>query len=319
MLAGCSSGPGTKVSYALGTQCMQTIYEGDANAADAGEQLLYGLDATLSMYRDTSEVDKLNQSGGKPVKVSTDTEDVIKEALEVSKVSGGAFDISLGILTREWDFGGNPKVPDVKLISKLLPYVDYKQIEVKDGSVKLGAGQAIDLGGIAKGYAADRLAVLYREKGVKSAIINLGGNIYILGKKPDGEKFKVGIEDPLDTSNYFAWMELEDVSVVTSGAYEQYFVKDGKTYHHILDPKTGYPSESDILSVSVLSKNSMLADGLSTSVFVLGSEKGLELINSIKDVEAVIVTKDKKILVSDGFDKKYRLQLTEDCRYVEEG
>ena len=315
--AGCSSKePEQQVTYALGTECIQTVYEGDPSALEQGQDLLYEIDSVLNFYREGSEINEINQNSGQTLKVSQKTARVIGESLEISRLSGGAFDITMGAVSELWGFSGDPSVPAEKNLQEALATVGYEKLSLNGEDFSAQQCQKIDLGGIGKGYAADELAKLYREKGVTSAIINLGGNVYVLGRRPDGQKFRVGIVDPLDTSRYFAWIELEDVSIVTSGTYEKNFEENGTLYHHILDPKTGYPVENSLASVSILSKNSMLADGLSTAAFVLGEEAGMEMINEIDGVEAVFVTKDKRILYSEGFSDQYELHIEEETGYV---
>jgi thiamine biosynthesis lipoprotein len=162
-------------------------------------------------------------------------------------------------------------------------------------------GMILDLGGIAKGYAADQAAAVLKEHHVQKAIVNLGGNVLTLGRKPDGTLWRIGVQDPdLERGDYAIIVQLDDTSLVTSGPYERFFVLDGITYHHILDTKTGYPVQSDLTSASIITKSSFLADALSTSVYALGYEKGMEMIDKLEGVEAIFFTKDKKILLSNG-------------------
>ena len=320
LCTGCaSSSAERKITYALGTECIQQIYIGDESVAQEGEALLYEIDAVLNFYRQGSEVYEINEHSGERVAVSPRVAEVIRVALEISRQSGGAFDVTMGGVSELWGFSNEPAVPDKNAIAQAIEAVGYQRLRLEGTSFFEEKGQKIDLGGIGKGYAADQLAALYRERGVNSAILNLGGNVYILGKRPDGQKFRAGIVDPMDPSRYFAVIELEDESIVTSGAYEKNFTENGAFYHHILDPKTGYPVENTLASVSIISKDSILADGLSTAAFVLGEEQGMELVDSMDGVEAVFVTKDKEILYSKGFLEKYTLQIQEDTGYVEKG
>ena len=182
---------------------------------------------------------------------------------------------------------------------------------------KIDEGQSLDVGAIAKGYVGDRLTELLGGK-CKSALINLGGNVCALGKKPDGSDFSVGLRDPLgEEGQYFCTVAASDISIVVSGAYERNFTKDGVTYHHILDPDTGYPSDSGLLSSIIACKSSTTADGLSTAVFVLGKEKGLALVESVEGAEAMVITSDKKIYMTKGFKAEYDPEYVEGCRYEE--
>lgn len=313
-LAGCGQNtakdPAVGQSYALGTICTQTIYAGDETVIAEADQLLFDIDARMSLFREQSEVDKINESGDF-VEVSEDTYAVIELAQSISAATDGAFDISMGILTQEWDITNNPHVPEDAIIKEELKQVGYEAIELKDGKVKTPAPMKIDLGGIAKGFAADEIAKLYREKGVTSATINLGGNIYAVGQKPDGSAFRIGIADPENSADYFAIVSLPDrTALVTSGAYERNFTENGVFYHHILDPKTGYPSNSDIKSVSIFAESSARADALSTAVFVLGSEKGMDVLNAMEGIEAIIVTQDNQVILTDGVIEKYEFTIT---------
>jgi len=167
---------------------------------------------------------------------------------------------------------------------------------------------AIDLGAVAKGFIADKVLELFKANGVKSAIINLGGNVLLLGTKPEGIPFKIGIQNPFDLrGSYLGIIKASDLSIVTSGIYERYFEADGKKYHHILNPKTGYPVENDIMGISVITGKSIDGDCLSTSLFMLGSVKAVDLVEKLENTEAVIITKDKKIILSSGAEKIFSL------------
>lgn len=259
---------------------------------------------------DTSEISKLNSAQGEWVEVSEETIILIKEAIEYSELTEGAFDITIAPLTELWHVNDNGGLlPSEKEIQKAKSYVDYKQIEIRGNKIRLKDKKAkIDLGGIAKGYIADQLKALMLERGVESAMINLGGNIAVIGTKEDGSNWNVGIQKPFaDRNEVIGSVSVQDKTVVSSGIYERYFEKDGEIYHHILDPATGYPSSSDLESVTIIGESSTIADVLSTSCILLGSEKGMELIESIPEVEAVFVTRDGEILESSGA----RLRLVE--------
>ena len=190
-----------------------------------------------------------------------------------------------------------------------MPLVDYKNIELKDNLLTWKhPGMGLDLGAIAKGYIADRMKDFLVSKGVKSAIINLGGNVLCIGESPEGRPFQVGIQKPFsERGESLLSLEITDQSVVSSGIYERYFEKDGVLYHHILNPKTGYPYENDLLSVSIISDRSVDGDGLSTTCFSLGLEKGMELIDSLEDVEAIFITKDETVHYSKDFEQKIKV------------
>ncbi len=219
--AGCkSSEPAMLESYALGTVCNQTVYNGDESVVKEGERILFDIEARMSRYRDESEVDKINENTT-PQEASADTAKVIRTANRVSVLSEGAFDISMGILAAEWDITNHPHVPAPEVIAEELKHVDYTQIAIDGNTVRTPEGMILDLGGVAKGYAADAMAKMYREKGVESGLINLGGNIYAVGTKPDGSDFKIGIADPENSTDYFAVVSISDTALVTSGADER--------------------------------------------------------------------------------------------------
>lgn len=239
------------------------------------------------------------------IKISEDMRDIIKKGLYYSRISEGRFDITIDPVSSLWDFSsGKGKVPGKVSIEKALKYVDYRNIKLKkDLLILKKSGTRIDLGGIAKGYIADRLKEYLSEKGVTSAVIDLGGNILCLGGRNENEGFRIGIQQPFaDRSETVSVVNIRDRSVVSSGIYERYIKgEDGVLYHHILNPKTGYSYDNDLLGVSIISDKSVDGDGLSTSVFALGPSGGMKLIDSLKDVEAVFITKDEKLHYSKGF------------------
>ncbi len=309
----------------LGTVCKITIYDNPSeDAFTAAFARLREIEQKMTLHSESSEIARINHNAGlEPVVVSTDTFAVINKAVEIAKASGGAFDPTIGVLVQAWDIGGdNPRRPSPEEIQSLLPLVDYRQVvlDEQNRSVFLKQkGMVLDLGGIAKGYAADQAAEVLRSHGVKQAIVNLGGNVLVLGLKPDGTLWRIGVQDPeQDRGAYAIIVQLEDTSLVTSGPYERFLVVDGETYHHILDTKTGYPVDSDFTSASIITRSSLLADALSTSVYALGYEKGMDLINSFEGVEAIFFTEDHMILQSEGVkqgtvdfaitNQQYRLQ-----------
>lgn len=321
IFGGCGAESVSKTVYALGTVCNMTIY-GDEKLLDNAEQMLYDIDARMSWRRDTSEVSSINAGAGSFVKVSKDTFDVIKTACDISAKTDGAIDITSGILTKEWNISEDPHVPDKATIANGLKYIDYKKVELdeKNSSVKIAKGQFIDVGAVAKGFAADKIAAMLEEAGVDSGVLNLGGNVYIIGKKPDGSEYRIGLRDPEGAEgSYFAAAAVDGgYSVVVSGAYERNFTENGVTYHHILDPKTGYPSKSGLKSSIVVAKTSAVADALSTAVFVLGEEKGLAAVEKTGEAEAMVITADNKLAVTSGFYDVCRVTLSKDCKYAEE-
>ena len=229
---------------------------------------------------------------------------VLQEALRIAERTSGAFDPTIGPLVNLWDIGGdNSQVPSQQAIDHARSLVEWRLVEIDSqrGTVYLPKqGMALDLGGIAKGYAADELVAIAQEAGIQQALFDLGGNIYAFGTKADGTPWRVGVKDPAQPGGSPALaLAVQDRSVVTSGMYERFFEQEGIRYHHILYPATGYPVWNDIQSVTIVSKSSLLADALSTSVFVLGREKGLALLES-EDAEGVIIGEDNLVYPTSG-------------------
>lgn len=289
------------------TECMALCdkYEKIFSRTDADSEL-YQLN-----HRQLTPVSKTDDT----YELSDDLSSLIKTGLSYCELSDGAFDISIEPLTSLWDFtSDDPKVPSDSLIQKALSACDHHNIAFSESDpdqiTLKNEETAIELGAIAKGYIADRLKEYLLSQGVSSAIINLGGNVLCIGSKPDGTPFKIGIQKPFaDHSETIAVMDITDKSVVSSGVYERCFEQDGILYHHILNPKTGYPYDNDLIAVTIISDQSVDGDALSTTCFALGLEKGSELANSLDDVEAIFVTTDHEIHYTDGF--KQHISVTE--------
>ena len=249
-----------------------------------------------------SEISKINRSGGVPTEVSDETIELIQKGLYYGKLSDGTFDITIAPLSSLWDFKNNTGIiPSNSLIQEAKSHVNYKNVVVNGNTVQLLDPKAsLDLGGIAKGYIADRLKEFLIKNKIEHAMINLGGNVLTIGDKPNGTPFHVGIQKPFAEQNVtIASIPVNNQSVVSSGIYERYFKKDGKIYHHLLDPFTGYPKENNLLSVTILSDSSADGDALSTTCFTLGLEKGMELVNQLDNVEVVFVTDDYQLHCSE--------------------
>lgn len=250
---------------------------------------------------ETSEISKINASAGNPVKVSEETLELISRGIDYCELSGGKFDITIAPLSDLWNFTDNPKgnLPEQSAIEEARSHVGYKTIQVDKDSctVTLNDPQAkIDLGGIAKGYIADRLKAYLKSEGVEHALISLGGNVLALGTAYDGTPFRIGIQKPFDEQNStIDILEIEDRSVVSSGIYQRYFEKDGTIYHHILNPETGYPYSNNLLQATIISDRSMDGDALSTCCFALGLNDGSTLIESLDHVQAIFVTEDYQL------------------------
>ncbi|OHW62469.1 thiamine biosynthesis lipoprotein ApbE precursor [Andreesenia angusta] len=307
-----------KTSYLMGTIVNLTIYDPlEDNLFSESFDIIEDIESKMSLNIDDSEVNSINKNPGVPVPVSDETIDVIERGLYYSEVSGGKFDITSGSLVKLWDIGGeNAKVPSEEEIAAVLPSIDYKSVKVdrtENTVTLLKPGTTLDLGGIAKGYAADAVSEYLKSKGVKKAIVDIGGNLFLIGTNEEDELWKVGIKNPFSESrnDYIGIVESSESSVVTSGVYERFLESDGVKYHHILDPDTGYPSDNEIMGVSIICDKSIDADGLSTSVFLLGLEDGIDLVEGLDGVEAIFITKSKEVYLTSGISDAFELKNSE--------
>ena len=238
--------------------------------------------------------------------------ELIAAGLHYGVISDGAFDISIAPVSSLWDFtSGEGTVPDSDAIAEALELVNYRDVMLEGNEIRFAKeGMQLDLGAVAKGYIADRIKDYLLEQGVESAIIDLGGNILCVGNRPGGDPFRIGLQRPFASySETVATVEITDKSVVSSGIYERYFEEDGVLYHHILNPKTGYPYDNGLVSVTIISDESVDGDGLSTSCFALGLEKGMELVDSLPDVQAVFITEDGELHFSEGFEEELTVEM----------
>lgn len=288
--------------FAFDTVVDLGIY-GSAALLDEAAAACARYDALFSMQREESDVWRINHAGGAWCEVDPDTADLVAKSLAFCERSGGLFDVTIGAVSQLWDFKAGVK-PDDAAIQAALAHVDWRGVEVRESAVRLADPQAaLDLGGIAKGWVADALADSFRAAGVEGAIINLGGNVYALGQKPSGAPWTVGVRDPnVSAGRSVAQMEVRDRSVVTSGLYERHFELDGVDYHHILDPRTGYPAATDLLSATVVSERSLDGDGLSTTLFIEGSQVGFDTVEGLSGVDALFMDADGTSRRTAGFD-----------------
>lgn len=316
MVAACAasrgSGPAALVErsrLAMGTELRLTAWTADereaVDAFDAVFAEFERLEALMSVWRDGSDVVRLNDAAGRhPVGVSRDVLAVLHDARQISEWTGGKFDVTFGALSDLWRFDHDQDnhVPDMNEVRRRLPLVDYRALELNDaaGTAFLHRpGMRVHLGGIGKGYAIDAAARMLRERGLRDFMIQAGGDLYVGGVK-DGRRWRLGIQDPRGPGNRsFATIDLSDSTLSTSGDYERFFMKDGRRYHHIIDPSTGEPAQG-CRSVTIISRSAVLADGLSTGVFLLGPQAGLALLRRLPDVDAVIVTSTNEVLTTPG-------------------
>ena len=292
----------SEVGFYLDTVITMTAYTEDAQLLKAAMEECGRYERLLSRTVEGSDVWRINHAGGEPVTVSDDTAAVLRCAAAISEKSAGAFDITIAPASTLWDFtSGKAALPDRDELAAAAALVDYSKLRLEGNTVTLPAGMMIDLGAIAKGYIADRVKDYLASRGVKHAILSFGGNIVAIGTKPDGTDWKVGIQD-IDkaTGEYMLVVRNRGGSTVTSGIYERGFDLDGVRYHHLLNPRTGWPEQNELASVTILSESSMEGDALATAAFVLGPAKGMELIESLPGIEAVFIARDRQVSFSSG-------------------
>ena len=304
-----SAKSGSRTGFAFDTVVMIQI----ANASDPEAlldqsfDLINSLEKLFSRTLEGSDIWNINHAGGKAVTVSQQTADLIRFSLSWCELTGGALDITIAPVSSLWDFTGETKVvPDEDSLKEALGHVDYRCVSVEENTVTLSDPDAmLDLGAVAKGYASDLIKELLEENGCESALINLGGNIMTVGKKPDGSDWIIGVRRPFsDAEDSIEAVPAADLSVITSGSYERFFTVDGRLYHHILDPETGMSADTGLSGVSIVSSLGAVGDALSTACFVMGPEKGMELIESLPGIEALFITEDEELIPSSGWQGK---------------
>ena len=310
LLTGCSGAPAQEPEsatfFAMDTAMDFTVY-GDAALLDEAETLIGSLEEQVSVTDEHSDIYAIDHTGSGSL--SGNAAELMKQALEICRRTDGALDLSIYPIVRAWGFTtGSYQVPDEAEIQALLPLVDYRKIQydAATGTVTLPEGMEIDLGSVAKGYAGQLAAQMLREHGVQSALLNLGGNVQTVGTKPDGSPWQIGIKDPQGEDAMMV-LSVEDQAVVTSGGYERYFEQDGQTYWHIMDPSTGHPADSGLISVTIVGDEGVVCDGLSTALFVMGLEKAADLWAQSGDFEAVFVTASGEVYITEGLRDRFAL------------
>ncbi|QEN03518.1 FAD:protein FMN transferase [Thiospirochaeta perfilievii] len=316
LLLGCekkdvNNKPVSDTKFILGTFVTINIWaDNSRELLDGSFDILLDIEKKMSVNIDSSDVSQINLNAGiSPVELTNSTLSVIKKGLYYGDLSNGLFDISIGPLVKLWKIGsGGFEVPDIKDINKRIPLVNYKNIKIDQNSISMDKGMSIDLGGIAKGYAADIVAEYLVQNGVDSGIINLGGNVKLIGNKPNGSDFIVGIQNPFDNRNsYLGTIELKNKSIISSGDYERYFEVDGKRYHHIINRVSGFPAVTDVSSVTVITDKGIDGDALSTIFFQMDIDSGLELAKKIGGVYVIYITKDSKIYLPKEMKENFKL------------
>lgn len=313
--AGEENGRAVLEFFAMDTFMRVEAYgeDGQADAAvTAAKEEIFRLERLWAAGDATSEVGRAN--AGQGGKISADTAALITRARELCALTGGAFDISIYPLMRAWGFADRQyRVPSPDEVAGLLAGTDAMQVLVDEegGLLEFGMeGMQIDLGGIAKGYASARIMEIYREAGIESGLVSLGGNVQALGRKPDGSFWRIGVKHPDGGEDYLGILQVEDKAVVTSGGYERYFEEDGVRYHHILDPATGYPADAGLVSVTVVSGDGTLADGLSTSLFIMGRERAVQFWREhTAEFDMVLYTDAGELYVTEGIAEDFTTSL----------
>lgn len=298
--------PASKEFFAMDTYMEVDAYGDNGEKAVAkAEKEVNKLDSILSTGKSTSEISKLNKN--KKQVVSADTMSLIKESVKISKTTNSAFNPTIYPLMELWGFTTkNYYVPKDNEIKPLLNHMDIDNIKIDERKNEVSfkdSNMKIDLGAIAKGYTSSKIIDIFKENNIKSGMVTLGGNVQVLGKKPDGSLWKVGIQNPIGEDEYLGVLQTSDKAVITSGGYERNFTKNGKTYHHILDPSNGYPANNGLTSVTIISSDGTLADALSTSLFVMGKDKAIDFYKkSNYNFDFILYTSDNKLIISDGIE-----------------
>ncbi|MCR5702407.1 MAG: FAD:protein FMN transferase [Lachnospiraceae bacterium] len=305
--------------FAMDTYMTLTAYGKNSDRAlEEAENRINELDKKLSTGSPDSEIALLNKNGSG--KLSDDTLYLLDKSLEISKETNGAFLPTIYPLMEAWGFPTKDfKVPDDSVIENCFSLFDTDLINEnkKEGTVSFKKqGMKLDFGGIAKGYTSNEVIEIFKKSGIENAIINLGGNVQTLGKKPDGSLWRVAIQSPNEGDEYLGILEISDKAVITSGGYERYFEENGVTYHHIIDPKTGYPADNELVSVTIVCDDGLLADGLSTALFVMGLDEAIQFWQNHSEMfDVILMTKDNEIYVSDGisdlFSTTYEMNVIE--------
>ena len=317
LLTACTTekqSPVRRTHFIMGTLVEITVSHADENVANLAMTQAFDemrrIEKLMSPHLLDSEISQLNRSaGGAALALSPEVVEVLREAARWSEASAGAFDVTIEPVARLWNFDeAEPQVPDPERLKRALTKINYRDIKIKNGRVRLTQpGMAINLGGIAKGYAVDRAAAILRGL-VPNAIINAGGDLTAFGRRDPEHPWIIGLQHPRQPNKVLASFAVEKRGVATSGDYQKYFIRDGIRYHHILNPKTGQPARG-LTSVTVIASNVMQADALATAAFVMGAERSLAWIDTLPEVEALVVLEDGTLKFSSGFQKQPQFSL----------
>jgi len=297
----------SRTIFSMDTIMNLTIYAENDLLLDQAALLISDLEQKFSVTLKDSEIHTLNQNGS--VVLSEDTSVLLSDTLALCADTKGKLDISIYPVLKTWGFTtGKYRIPSDEELSLLLKNVDYSSILLNDNTVVLPPSMQIDLGSTAKGYTGRRLKAFLKEHGVTSALLDLGGNIQTLGSKPDGSPWRIAVKDPSAPDSILGTLSLHDLAAVTSGGYERYFIgEDGNTYCHILDPFTGKPADTDLLSVTIVGQDGLLCDALSTALFIMGLNDAFLYYQQQEDFEALFVTADHKLYITEGLTSMFNL------------
>lgn len=314
LLSGCSTQSKSEEEYtasvfAMGTYMTLTAYgESAETALTISEDRIKELEALWSTTDKNSDIYKVNQNGGTRTKVSEETAEILQFALEMAEQTRGSLDPTISPVVTAWGFINREyDIPTEGELTDLLQNIDYEKVLLEGTFVTLPDGMQLDLGSVGKGYTGDIIAELLKEQGVTSALLDIGGNVQMVGRKPDGSRWRLGIQNPFGEGS-LGILESEDGAVVTSGNYERYFIgEDGKQYGHIIDPSTGYPAESGLASVSIIAKEGKLCDALSTAMYVVGLDEATEYWKENGGFEMLLVTDENEIYLTEGIKDDFTL------------
>ncbi len=313
-ITGCSAVTPAQTMNNTTLFAMDTVMElqiaGDEALLTDAEGMIRDLEKKLSVTDKASEIVRINESGS--AAVSKEVFDLISEALSMCGRTGGALDITIYPVLRAWGFtAAQYRVPSDEELYSLLKNVDYSKVSLDDSSYTctIPDEAMIDLGSVAKGYTSRKLVNYFKENGVQNGLINLGGNVQCIGSKPNGQSWKVAIKSPFpdSSSGIFGVLDASDVAIITSGGYERYFEEDGEIYWHILDPETGKPAKKDLLSVTIVGKDGLVCDALSTSLFVKGLEGAIAEYKQSNDFDAILITTEGEVYITEGISSDFFL------------
>ena len=307
ILSSCTSTEPRSASFqSMDTLMTVKVYGGDKDLCDRLQQRVTELDALLDATDENSDIYQLNQNG--KADVSNDTAALLERSLQLSEKLDPAFDITIYPAVKAWGFTtGDYRIPDDDELKKLAAKIDDTAVQSYNNTYTLPAGVMLDLGAVAKGYAADQCDAILKEGHADAAVLNLGGTVKLYGKKPDGKRFSVGVADPDNPAGYFGYLSCEGGVVATSGGYERYFERDGKRYIHILDPATAKPVENGIQSVTICCDDGTAADALSTALFVMGLDKATAYYRAHPDFDFIILTDDHSVYLTEGVYDEFTL------------